>query len=139
MAYKIKDYIFTPADLFHGILYVLKNIHLWDIMGLILLVLVYFNIKIFLGWQSDSTIFFLFFFAIIYWDLDSRVPIALALFFLLLCPLFYFLSNDYNLLIGEYWAEQAAVWTFYLLVFGVVKQMWDFRKGEGNDAKELRH
>lgn len=192
MAFKYSDYLFTPSDIFRGILYVLKNLRtadvvgeafifliliftkqvlgwgegigllvvslfvifywtkspgqkilglfnrlkLFDIVGAVIIFLIFIFTMQFLGWEIESIFFLIFFFSLFYWNLDARISIALALLCLVACPILLFLSDSYILLQGEEWAEQAAIWTYFFLFFGVAKQIWDFRK-EGKDENDI--
>lgn len=115
-----------------GVLYTGKNISSDDIMNILILTIFFLFTKDYMFWQVDSILLLLFFFSIFYRNIDSRIPIGLALICLTACPILLIMSNNYNFLEGEDWAEQVAVWTYYLLVFGVAKQVWDFWK-EGQE------
>jgi len=108
-----------------GLSYAKKNISSDNFMGVLILIIFFLYTRDYMFWQIDSILFPLFFFSIFYWNLDSRIPIALALFCLTTCPILLYLSNRYIFLQGEEWAERAAVWAFFFLVMGVAKQVWD--------------
>lgn len=125
--FKIKDYIFLPKDFgFFG-----KNLwqksHYTDFLGLFMLFIYVLVFGWFLAVPAEPLFFFGFILAMIYWPLDSRVSIALALVCLVLTPLCLFLFDKNMLFQGEIWAEKLAVWAFYFLVIGVVKQMFELK------------
>ncbi|MCK5123114.1 MAG: hypothetical protein KAQ87_03125 [Candidatus Pacebacteria bacterium] len=126
--FKTKDYILTPVDLHRGILHLVKKAGPKDIIGLAVLAGLFVFFRNYLEWQIDSSLFMLFWIALFYWKLDSRISIAGALACLISCPILLILFEKDILLLGEEYAEQAAVWAYYFLVIGVIKQIWEFRK-----------
>jgi hypothetical protein len=137
--FKIKDYIITPIDLYRGMLYLIKIAKKKDWIIFIILSSAFLFTKNYLGWESDSSLFFIFLMAIFLWDLDSRISIALALACLIIVP--FLLAIDEKLIISELkdWAEQFAVWAYYFLVIGVLKQIWDFKKENASANNENMH
>ena len=137
--FKTKDYILTPVDLYRGILHLVKKTGPKDIIGLAVLAGLFIFFRNYLEWQTDSSLFMLFWIALFYWKLDSRISIVGALISLVFCPIFLILENNYGFLMGEIWAEQSAVWAYYFLVIGVTKQIWEFRKEDTGekDSQEL--
>ena len=73
----------------------------------------------------------------IYWHLDSRVVIFLALICMITIPILLALANKNILFYGDAWAETVAVWAYYFLVIGVVRQIFEYRS-EGKEEKGKR-
>lgn len=59
--------------------------------------------------------------AVVFFRWDSRIFFGVALLFLVSCPIFLFLKD-------ETWAEQMAIYAYYLLVVGVIIQIIDYAK-----------
>ncbi len=69
--------------------------------------------------------FWLFFFGLLIWRIDSRLAIGLALACLVAIPLLL-VSASMGFDRGEAWAETVAVWAYLFLVIGVVVQIWEY-------------
>ncbi len=136
--FKIKDYILTPLDLYRTVLYILRRITLRNVAEVFVLMILFFVFKYHLDWQTDSSLFMIFWIALFYWNLDSRISIGMGLICLISCPVLLYLSENYGLIMGEVWAEQMAVWAYYFLVFGVTKQIWEYRKEIVEEAKKIK-
>ena len=134
--FKIKDYILTPIDIYRGVLHLIKNAGLKDIIGLAVLAGLFVFFRNYLEWQTDSSLFMIFWIALFFWNLDSRISIAGALVCLISCPILLILFEKDILLLGEEYAEQSAVWAYYFLVIGVTKQIWEFRKESAEEKEE---
>ncbi len=72
--------------------------------------------------------FWIFFFVMFWWQIDSRVSIGGALVCLVIIPFLLVLGNKEIFLKGEAWAEVVAVWAYFFLVIGVAKQIWEYKK-----------
>jgi len=125
--FKLKDYIFVPGD----VLELGKKFWFWqhytDWLGVLLVVLYWLVFGYLWGLPGEPLFFFGFIMAIIYWGMDSRVSIALALLCLVSIPVLLTLFNKNILFQGEMWAEQVAVWAYYFLAIGVVRQIFEYR------------
>jgi len=121
--FKIKNYLFTPKDFFD----MFKKMGQRDIIGIIILIIISFILRLFFDFKMESIIFWSFFISLFWWKLDSRISIGLALACLCTCPILLILFNKNILLLGDIWAEQMAVWTYYFLVIGVVKQIYELK------------
>ena len=128
---KISSYLLTPRDLFT----LLKRFYHWshytDFLGLLILLTLASALSYLLLLPPEPIFFLCFIAATIYWHLDSRVSISLALLCLIAIPILLTLYNKNVLLLGDAWAETVAVWAYYFLVIGVVRQIFEYR-GEGN-------
>ena len=124
---KIKDYILIPKD----ILTLGKMFRFWqhytDWLGILILFLYVLLFGWLFGVPAEPLFFIGFILAIIYWGMDSRVSIAFALACLVCVPILLILYNKNILFQGEIWAEQVAVWAYYFLVIGVVRQIFEYR------------
>lgn len=91
--------------------------------------------------ELDLEIFILisFIFSLFYWRIDSKIPFAFALSFLVLIP--FLQIGDQTILpgIGEFLSEKTAVWVFYLLVLGTIKAFVEniLEKERRNKSKKL--
>jgi hypothetical protein len=74
---------------------------------------------------SVEILFWILFIAMFAWNIDSRVALAGALVFLTIIPLFTIFDRLGLLPQGETLSESIAVWVFYFLAIGVLKQLWD--------------
>lgn len=124
--FKIKNYILTPKDLYIIVKGWTKKMIIWDYSGIILILALSFILVYLWALPLEPIIFWLFILAIVYWNLDSRISIGLALACLITIPFLLILFNKNILLAGEDWAEQVAVWAYYFLVIGVVKQIVEY-------------
>ncbi len=121
MAFKIRDYIFTPKDAY----YLIKRADKRTLLGVLLLLGLDIILRNQLGTSYEALGFGSLIFAIVFWDLDSRIVFSLALFYLILIPLILLLPNQ-TFPAAQLWAQKSAVWAFYCLVIGVAKQLWEY-------------
>ena len=124
----------------------IKNITQRDVLGLGLLFVLAVVMLAGLGWGFEGVFFWLFFASLFYWKVDSRVSIGLALAGLVGIMLMLALSG-WGWAPSWQWggqiitmhfdalAEKVAVWVYFFLVIGVVKQIYEFKTG-GFDNKE---
>lgn len=117
---KISDYIFTYSDIRE----LLKNMTPRDWMGVgILLVPLVAGSFVF---GIEGGIFLTFAFVLFYWKVDSRFSIKCAIPCMIIIPVILIISN-HSFTITTDWAERVAVWAFYFLSIGVIKQIWEYR------------
>lgn len=91
--------------------------------GVVALADTVFIVLFILGWGMQAAFFWAFTVALFWWRLDSRISIGFALVGLITIPIL--LTFEY-----EQWAEQVAVWVYFFLVIGVVKQIWEYKTGQ---------
>jgi len=122
----IKDYILVPKDV--GVLAIRfwRRLNYTDWLGVVGIVLYVLVVGWMYGMPGEPLFFIGFILAMIYWQIDSRVSIALALVCLVCIPMLLVLFNKNMLFSGEIWAEQVAVWAYYFLVIGVVRQICEY-------------
>lgn len=133
--FRIKDYLVTPRDIYELIKRAWKLSHYSDWLGVLLLAIYALVFGLFFSLALEPLFFFGFIIAVIYFSLDSRIAIGLALACLVIVPLLLYLSEEQILFYGEVWAERVAVWAYYFLVIGVVKQIFEYR-GEANTERK---
>lgn len=109
--------------------------HYSDWLGVLLLAIYTLVFGFFFSLPPEPLFFFGFIIAVIYFSLDSRIAIGLALACLVIVPLLLYLSEEQILFRGEIFAERVAVWAYYFLVIGVVKQIFEYR-GEANTERK---
>lgn len=125
---KFSEYILTPFDIARGICAAYQQATLRDFIG-ILAVASIGIIMLIATPLSGTVLFFVIFIAVLlYWRLDARVPLTLGLACLVGIPILLLLFRTNILLTGEYRAEQIAVWAYYFLVIGVLRQVLPSRK-----------
>lgn len=74
---------------------------------------------------SVEIFFWMFFLSVFIWNLDSRIAIGGALAGLLVIMLLSIIELFNTPDTFAFWREEIAVWTYYFLVIGVLKQLWD--------------
>jgi hypothetical protein len=126
--FRLKDYIFVPKDFLDLIKKLWTWSHFTDWMGIIILAVYFFVFGYIFDASPEPLFFIAFILAMIYWSMDSRVSIALALACLVSIPVMQVLYNKNILFQGEIWSEKVAVWAYYFLVIGVVKQIFELKK-----------
>ena len=116
-------------------------------IGIILLGMLGVAMHFGLHWHAEGIFFWLFFVSLFYWKIDSRVSIGLALAGLVLIMILLALS-DAGIAPSWRWgdnittmhldalAEKVAVWVYFFLVIGVVKQIWEFKVESKNVKSE---
>lgn len=124
----VKDYLFNHKDLYALYGYARRRTSIQDWMGILLFVAVGAVVNQFYDVQAETIFFFMFILAIWRWNLDSRVSIGLALACLAIVPILLMLYNNLYLVQGDIWAERVAVWAYYFLVIGVIKQIFEYRR-----------
>jgi hypothetical protein len=136
--FRASDYLLTPRDVYSWLAQVVARISWRDAAGvfIILYVGLYGRFVFNVSWQG--TFFLCFIAALVYWRLDSRVAISLALAGLVCIPLLLILFNQTILLTGQYWAERVAVWVYYFLVIGVLKQIAEYMASQRRQSKKKK-
>ena len=132
-----------------------------DMLGVALLVILALGMRLGLNWGYEGVFFWLFFISLFYWRIDSRVSIGFALVGLISIMLMLALKQyvgmmhyDYNELTSIWWgsnkdalilishfdkyAEKVAVWVYFFLVIGVVKQIWEYRVELKNEDEIIK-
>lgn len=123
----MSDNFITPFDIFRGIRHVFQSIHAdgWHgYLGIILLGGSYYALHHLTHFAFDDKALWLFALGLFYWNADARLPIRIALGCIILIPFLLWSSHSW-FIYGEDWAEKIAVWTYFLLVIGVTKQILD--------------
>jgi len=133
--FKLSEHILTPIDLYRIALSLLQKTTGRDIIKIAILIGLFVVFRNYFEWQTDSSLFMIFWIALFFWNLDSRISIGLGLISLIFCPILLYLHENNGFLMGEVWAEQMAVWAYYFLVIGVSKQIWEFRKESAEEEK----
>ena len=77
-------------------------------------------------WQIESIVFLAFFATLFLWNLDSRISIGLGIACLVGIPVLTLLFRWSIYFGGDYWSQRVAVWAYYFLAIGVIKQVVDF-------------
>ena len=126
--FKAKDYILNPKDIFEMGKRLWQKSDLADRLGALNLILYALVFGRLFGIALEPLFFIGFIYAIIYFKMDSRVSIALALAGLVIIPILLELNYKNILFLGDIWAERVAVWAYYFLVIGVVKQIFEYRQ-----------
>jgi high-affinity Fe2+/Pb2+ permease len=123
------DYFITPADLWRMI----RRFRTRDVLGVIVALLLIFGIPTISTLSLEESFFLIFLIAMFFWRIDSRVSIGLALACLVLAPIFLYGIGGASIAtasLGNDGAHALAVWAFYFLSIGVIKQIWELRRGE---------
>lgn len=124
--FKLQDYILTPKDIFHLGKKLCFELRYTDWLGILIMTIYFFIFSWFLHLSAEPLFFIGFILTMIYWRLDSRVSIVLAIICLVSLQITLFISSKNILLQGEDWAEQVAVWAYCFLVIGVIKQIFEY-------------
>lgn len=96
------------------------------ITGTVVIVLAMLAMFIFTNLTTVDIFFWLFFFAMFWFRLDSRISIAGALVGLVLI-MFLTAGQGFGWWQTDKLSEQVAVGVYFFLVIGVVKQIWEYR------------
>lgn len=124
--FKLKNYLITPKDIYLGVKAIAKKASFDDLIKGLVLLIFYVLFKLYMSMSLEGIFFLLFILALFIWKLDSRVSISFGLVALICCPILLILSNQQIMLTGEYWAEKFAVYAYYFLVIGVIKQVVEY-------------
>lgn len=139
--FKVKNYLITPKDIYLGVKHIFKKASFNDLIRLAVVLIFLVIFKLYLSLSLESIFFLLFIIVLFIWKLDSRVSISFGLAALICCPILLILSNQQIMLTGEYWAEKFAVWAYYFLCIGVVKQIIEYiqdnRKKRNQEIERL--
>ncbi|HWQ59731.1 MAG TPA: hypothetical protein VN420_01125 [Candidatus Fimivivens sp.] len=137
---RLSEYLFTPKDVWTGfrmLVSVVKKSTARDVVGVIVTIVLMVVLFRNLAYFSEGVFFWPFFFVMLYWDLDSRISIGAALAGLVAIMIVSIFANA-DVAFVKSWPEAIAVWVYFFLVIGVVKQIWDMRKPE-NRAEVPEH
>ncbi len=123
----LSEYAFTPRDIGHVVGWFFRRIRtarFWDWVGIALLLALGIALRTYTELGLDDIFFWVFTAWIFYFNLDARISIGCALAGLFTIPLLLFLAEK-GFAFGEMGAEEVAVWVYFFLVIGVVKQVID--------------
>lgn len=129
--FRASDFLLTPKDAWVGLRRLataISHASLRDVNGVLLLMLTAFSLYWFSTISVEGIVFWIFIVVLFYWKLDSRIAIGAALGLLVLIPFMLWLHSIDILIYGEIWAERVAVWVYYFLVIGVVKQIVEYKQ-----------
>ena len=127
---KLNDWIFTIADVrkfFRRLFEFVKNASKKDWLGFLLFAVLAGAMHFGLHFSLEGIFFWLFFFVLVFWNLDPRISIGLALAGLVVIPILLALSSRGIFFASQAAAEQVAVWVYFFLVIGVVKQIVELK------------
>lgn len=117
---KISDYILNYRDIRDWF----KSITLRGWKGAVCsLIVIIAGSKLF-GFEGG--VFLTFAFILFYWHIDSRTAIKYSLICMVAIPILLIISKN-SFTVTEDWAETVAVWAFYFLSIGVIKQIWEYK------------
>jgi hypothetical protein len=126
-AIKATDYLLTPKDVWHIVRDTFRRADERDWIGvIIILFFIAARLSPLLNIALRESLFLIFLFVIFYWRVDSRVSVGLGLSCLVIIPLLLVLYNARYLFEGDLYAEEVAVWAYYFLAIGVVKQIGEY-------------
>lgn len=120
--FKAKYYLLTPGDVMAWFHYIVRHVTRKDIVVAVLLLLTATGALIFLQWELSTIVFLAFLFIVLWWRVDGRIPIVFSLLGLVVCAISLTLHNQDLFSYGDVVAENIAVWVYFLLVIGVVRQ-----------------
>jgi hypothetical protein len=123
MAFKATDYLITPHDVWLLVL-ALFRMSLRDTFKLLLVLCVGFVAEHY-GVGFVDILFIIFLVGVFIYDISARVPISLALGLLILIVLVMLVGPHTEFVNETTWPEPIAVWVYYSLAIGVLKQMKD--------------
>lgn len=124
----LSEYLFGPQDFWLLIRWAYRRARgfsrmTWLKLGAIFLV----ELILLFGTEfgPQGLFFWGFVLATFLFDWDDRVPITFALAGLILIPFLLILKQYTALILADLWAEEVAVWVFFFLVIGVVRQAYE--------------
>ncbi len=85
---------------------------------------------IFTDMISYDILFLSFFISMFWFDLDSRISIGGALLFLILIMIILLFGQIFAFSKSESLAELFAIWVYYFLAIGVIKQIFEFMRNK---------
>lgn len=124
--FRISDYLITPQDILRGIRFLYARATLYDFLGIMLLSLTGITLIHATTLSGEAIFIILFVASMLFWRVDSRLPLTLGILCLATIPALLFMFHKNILLTGEYRAEQLAIWAYYFLVIGVLLQLLPF-------------
>jgi len=123
---KITNFITKKRTKKQG-LFLKQHSQKYNIIGSILLIILVLGLFIFTKLTSIDIFFWAFFISMFYWHIDSRVSIGGALVGLVAVMILTILGNWKLFTNAQNWSETVAVWVYFFLVIGVVKQIWEYK------------
>lgn len=107
------------------------------ILGFFVLGTAIFSLMYFTDLATSDIFFWIFMTAMFWYKIDSRVSIGAALFLLIVIMFFTFIDS---LHITKYYIqgslEKMAVWVYFFLVIGVIKQIWEYHEENKKKKKQ---
>jgi hypothetical protein len=131
MSFKATDYVITPADLFRAIR-ALFRLSWRDWVRILVVGAILALLWKMYGVDLSDLAFIGLFLSVFAWNLDARIPIGGALAGLVLIMAIMLVGPHTEYVNETTWPEVVAVWVYYFLVIGVLKQVKDvFMEGRG--------
>lgn len=124
--FKVGKYVVVPKNSIFGVFLTklfTPPVKHWLGVSFILALVLYLFIAT--GLSSVDIFFITFIFSTFFWNIDGRISIGLALLCLIAIMALTVLASYAGAESAKGWSETVAVWTYYFLVTGVLKQMWE--------------
>jgi hypothetical protein len=135
---KIGRYVIVPRNSIFGVFLITlftPPVKHWVGGGVVFLMLLFFFLLTSL--TSVDIFFITFIFSTFFWNIDGRISIGFALLCLIGIMALTILSGYAGVESAKSWSETVAVWTYYFLVIGVLKQMWEHFREPKDDMEEI--
>ncbi len=135
----ITNYLFTVRDAWRGLVYIATHFTRRDVTRLLLFGLAFW-LSYFVWHASWESVFFILFgISLFLWHIDGCISIGAGVGCLVVILILQILAQTLVLPQGAIWSETVAVWAYYFLAIGVVKQIGeliaDSRKQNGDGNK----
>lgn len=121
----LSEYFITTKDLFGLIRKIIVGIPMVTIAGELLMVAWAAVMFFVLHWPLEAVFFVTFLAALIYWNIEGRVSIGIGLICFVLIIIMQLLVDVLISLPLQQLSENVAVWAFYFLAIGVIKQIYE--------------
>lgn len=127
----LTEYVFGLRDLWHLIRYLYRRaagMRRQTLLKLLLIVAIELGLVFWMGYGVQGIFFWGFFLASFLFGWDGRVAIGFALVGLVLIPILLAPKQYAGWILADLWAEEVAVWVYFFLVIGVVRQAWELSR-----------
>lgn len=121
----LSEYFITIKDFYRLIRKMIVGVSITTIIGEVLMVAWIVVMFFVLHWPLEAIFFVSFFVALVYWNIEGRVSIGIGLICLVLIVIMQLLVDVLVSLPLQQLSENLAVWAFYFLALGVLKQIYE--------------